>query len=323
MKKYSAVVTTLILLFGICAFLSISTDNVAASWIDVYFAPDESVVYKGETYTITWDSYDAGDYVDIELYTWWDSYYSTIYSYAINDGSYYWTIPTDLPVGSSYYVRITSSSYSDVYGYCDSYFYVYEPERSISVNSPYSGDTWYFGEIYTITWDSELAGDYVDIELLINGVFDSIIAYDASNIGYYYWTIPSTLIESSSYQIKIQSTSYMSAYGYSGYFTIEDWYYSGDDYYSNSDSNDDDVTICIVGLLAAVVVVIVIIQINKRKKEEQRKKAKETKKREEEQRIKEREKKRIDELKDKIRKMKDEGYNVDELEKELDSYKKT
>ncbi len=81
--------------------------------------------YKGEIKTITWNSDNAGSSVKIELYE-NSGYHSTITSSTSNDGSYSWTIPTSLSTGSSYKIKITSISNSNVYDYSNTYLTIKE-----------------------------------------------------------------------------------------------------------------------------------------------------------------------------------------------------
>ena len=174
------------------------------------------VWYGGDTYIISWNSENAGDYVKIYY-----SYGSTdhlINSYVYNSGSYYWFIPYDLSTGSTYKIKIESISFSGVYDYSD-YFSIYR--RYIKITSPTQGDTWYQGETYTITWNSENVGDYVTIGYE-NGYVYYPINSNTLNDGSYSWIIPSSLSSSSSCQILIQSISYGSISDYSGYFSINE-----------------------------------------------------------------------------------------------------
>jgi len=206
--------------------------------------------YKGETYTITWTSVNAGNYVSIELYK-DGSYYSTIISNTSNDGSYSWQIPTDPTSSSSCNIKIKSLVYSNLYGISE-YFSI--DNRSITVTSPSEGYTWYKGDRYTITWNSEGSGDYVNIELYKDGQYYSSIASDASNDGDYPWMIPSN-IPPGSYQIKITSTAYGSVSAYSsGYVKIDD---------TLLQKSLGPVVIIIV---LAIILSVVFITLNKRRK---------------------------------------------------------
>lgn len=172
--------------------------------------------YKGETYTITWNSENAGDYVTIGY--WIESSYFSINSNTVNDGSYTWNVPYTLSSRSSYQIMIQSISYSSIYDY-SGYFSI--NERKITVNSPYAGETWYKGETYTITWTSVNAGNYVSIELYKDGSYYSTVISNTSNDGSYSWQIPTDPTSSSSCNIKIKSLVYSNLYGISEYFSID------------------------------------------------------------------------------------------------------
>jgi len=209
----------MILLCGILILPVISENVTAVEWINVTSPYSGQTWYQGQTYTITWDSYDVGDAVKIELYK-SGSYYSTITSSTSNDGYYSWTVPSNNPVGSAYYIRI--SNITDTVYDNSGYFSV--DSRSITVTSPYSGGTWYQGGTYTISWNSDDAGNYVKIELYKSGSYHSTITSSAYTYSYgsYSWTIPSDISPGSSYQIKITSNTYSSVYDYSSYFSIDE-----------------------------------------------------------------------------------------------------
>jgi uncharacterized membrane protein len=209
----------MILLCGILILPVISENVTAVEWINVTSPYSGQTWYQGQTYTITWDSYDVGDAVKIELYK-SGSYYSTITSSTSNDGYYSWTVPSNTPVGSAYYIRISNIT-GTVY---DNSGYFSVDSRSITVTSPYSGGTWHQGGTYTISWNSDDAGNYVKIELYKSGSYHSTITSSAYTYSYgsYSWTIPSDISPGSSYQIKITSNTYSSVYDYSSYFSIDE-----------------------------------------------------------------------------------------------------
>jgi len=193
-----------------------------------YFSIDERTItitspsegdtwWKGESSTITWNS-DVSGYVKIELYK-NGSYYSRIISSVRNYGSYSWSIPSSLPIGSSYRIKITSKTYSDIFDYSD-YFSI--DERFIAINSPYGKDIWYKGEESTINWDSKNAGSYVKIELYGSYSFHSTIRSNTSNDGSYLWTIPSSISTEYSYRIRITGMPEGIVYDYSDYFYIDE-----------------------------------------------------------------------------------------------------
>ncbi|MCX6668057.1 MAG: hypothetical protein NTV74_07495 [Euryarchaeota archaeon] len=207
--------------------------------------------YKGETYTITWTSVNAGNYVSIELYEDGSYYSPSIISNTSNDGSYSWQIPTDLASSSSCKIKIKSLVYSNLYGISE-YFSI--DNRSITVTSPSEDYTWYKGDRYTITWDSKGSGDYVNIELYKDGLYHSSIATNVINNGDYLWKIPSDL-SPGSYQIKITSTTYSSVSAYSsGYVKIDD---------TLLQKSLGPVVIIIV---LAIILSVIFITLNKRRK---------------------------------------------------------
>jgi len=216
----------------------------------------------------------------------------------------------------------------------------------ISISSPYGGETWYQGEYHYINWYSEYAGDYVNIGLYKDGIYDSSIAFYADNDGSYYWQVPYYQTESYYYAIRIESTSDGYIYGESNYFTIFEDFNSGSSVYNDDsylDPGDNCEETCCISLIIVLIIIVAVIILykeykknedEKRRKQEERKRkeaeqqrikeGKERQRREEEQQRlerEERERKKVDELRERIQKMKKEGYNVEELEKELDSYK--
>ena len=212
-------ITGLTLLLYLFCFLTLFTENVSAESITVYSPSNGQTLYHGQTYTISWSPCDVGDTVKIELYK--GTVYSTITSSTENDGYYSWTVPSSLPIGSSYQIKITNASGADS-GFSGSFKI---DSRSITVTSPYSSSTWYQGGMYTISWTSDDAGNYVKIELYKSGSYHSTIAssvYTYSSYGSYTWAIPTDISPGSSYQIKISSKSYSNVYEYSDYFSIDE-----------------------------------------------------------------------------------------------------
>jgi hypothetical protein len=183
--------------------------------ITVSFPTSNTNWYTGETYSITWDSENIGSYVRIYCYI--GSSYYTISSYTNNDGTYQWTIADSYTTGTNCRIQIRSYSYSNVYDY-SGYFSI--KQRTISLSLPSGGETWYTGETHTITWESENAGDNVDIELYKNGYKHLTIESNVDNDGSYQWKIPDSIYTNSKYQINVKSSSYSNINDYSSYFYI-------------------------------------------------------------------------------------------------------
>ncbi|QEE14507.1 SBBP repeat-containing protein [Promethearchaeum syntrophicum] len=90
----------------------------------------------------------------------------------------------------------------------------------LTVTNPTSSSTWQINNNYTITWTSIGSISNVIIELYENDVFVMEIAATASNNGYFSWAIPSSLENSTLYQIKISDSVNPAIYDYSNYFEI-------------------------------------------------------------------------------------------------------
>ena len=221
MNKQLLTATVVIILTGI-GFLSIISENVVAApgWITVYSPSSGATYYEGSTMYISWGSSDVGNYVRIELYK--TGYlFTTISSNTSNDGSYSWTIPNGYSSSSYYRIRVTSTLHASDYDDSD-HFYI--NEKSITVTSPYAGQTLYQGDTHTIRWTSENTGYYFKVDLYKSGSYVKTITsskYSYSGYGSYSWAISTDLSISSSYKIKITDTSDGSVYGYSGEFSID------------------------------------------------------------------------------------------------------
>jgi hypothetical protein len=95
---------------------------------------------------------------------------------------------------------------------------------SISITSPYSGDSWTAGSSYDIEWTATSTSGYFDIELYSNSgssYYSTSTSdyYDGNGADYYYWSIPST-IPAGSYEIYIEDYSSSTIYDFSDTFSI-------------------------------------------------------------------------------------------------------
>jgi len=81
-------------------------------------------------------------------------------------------------------------------------FTYYEP-LSLTITTPDSTSSWETGTFQSITWTSTGSISDVKIELYENDVFVMEIVASTLNVGEFSWLIPTTLVDSTQYQIKI------------------------------------------------------------------------------------------------------------------------
>ncbi len=144
---------------------------------------------RGNPYDITWTSYGVSGNVMIELYK-GGSYYSTITSSTVNDGSFTWDLPSGQLPGSDYQIRIASIMNPAFFDFSDSDFSICS---QIVVIAPNGGEVWHIGESYDIAWGPSGIGGNVVIEYSTNsGVIWTAIDSTAPDTGNYSWVIPNT-----------------------------------------------------------------------------------------------------------------------------------
>jgi len=81
---------------------------------------------KGKTFEITWESPNiVGDYVRIDLYR-DNNFFITISKNTSNSGTYSWLVPDDIPSGSDYRIKITSTADGKIYALSEEYFTIDE-----------------------------------------------------------------------------------------------------------------------------------------------------------------------------------------------------
>ena len=197
--------------------------NIVLSWIlnsiDVTtpFPGDDWL--RGTVNDITWATTGSPG-SDVRITLWKNNqFYSAITCNTENDGSYPWRIPTSIPIGSDYKIRVTSNSNNKIYDFVDSNFSISEPLR---VTSPNGKEDWRVGKMKHITWDSsDKIGSSVRITLWKGNQYYTTIIRDTLNTGSYFWTIPKSVPPGSDYRVRITSNSDYSIYDFSdNYFTI-------------------------------------------------------------------------------------------------------
>jgi hypothetical protein len=157
---------------------------------------------RGRTVTIAW--YDhLSENVKIELQK--GSATTTIAASAPSNGSFNWTIPADLAIGSDYKVKISSVSDATVSDASDSAFSI-KDKTLLDLTSPAGGEYLEKGKPFPITWNTNATGDFV-IDLYKDKMPETTIVATVKSTSPYMWT-PSVKISSgNTYTIRIASKS--------------------------------------------------------------------------------------------------------------------
>ncbi len=141
-----------------------------------------------------------------------------------SSGSYTWTVPSTVPYGDNYWIKIVSLSYPDIQGDMRTGWITIP--GTIRVTSPNGDQTWDVDSSHTITWtQTGLAGTNVRI-LLMKGygfnVADTIVDSVPGTTGSFTWTVPPDIPAGNDYWIKIVSLPDMDVQGdmYSGWITV-------------------------------------------------------------------------------------------------------
>lgn len=166
-------------------------------------SPYSGASYRaGTSCEIKWSSINAGSNVKIDLFK-GGSINSTIISSTANDGSYYWTIPSDISPDTDYQVKV--SSLSTAAEDLSSYFQIRDPNIFTFIYPNYTSSL-SMGNHYDILFDNSEYVHDINVSLYHNDEFVNYIATERNNWGHYYqgvcpWRIPTNLIPSNNYSI--------------------------------------------------------------------------------------------------------------------------
>jgi YD repeat-containing protein len=196
-----------------------SNISIAAPSITVIAPAGGESWQAGSAQTISWTSTGSpGSQVNIDLLNAGAVVSNIVSGYPIGDdgtGSYNWFLPSDLPSGSSYTIRITSVEDSNCQVTSNTFTVV---ATGFTFTSPQGGESWQAGTTQNIGWS--YAGDpgsTVKIELLKSGQVNGTIAASAltgssyglnvDQVGGYAWTIPADQQAGADYAIRITSNT--------------------------------------------------------------------------------------------------------------------
>lgn len=167
-------------------------------------APDGGEIwYAGDGAHITWERFPGAN-VKIRIYR-SGALVRTISSNTPNDGSFWWTVPNDLPNAANYLVRINALSDTGQWDHSDNYFTITRRPKVTYPSAP--GITFAQSGSMHIQWQNFVGGN-VRIVLLKGGAFQQQISATTANDGSFWWSVPGGLALGDDYRIKINSTSH-------------------------------------------------------------------------------------------------------------------
>lgn len=158
----------------------------------------------GSIHNITWDLIGSFSTVNISLLDESNVFISEIASGTDNDGSYTWTVPSNLAT-NTYQILIYDNIDAYPYGFSDLFTITYQED--IEINRPTFTSIWNNGSTYNIEWNS--LGNITQVDICLynsSGFLENIILGTANN-GLYAWTIPDHLRSGSDYYINISDAT--------------------------------------------------------------------------------------------------------------------
>ncbi len=170
--------------------------------------------YGGRGYIITWDWTGDFTYVRIDYSTDNGSTWNQITSVTDNDGEYSWLTPEGVS-GNNCKIRVGVYNTNN---FGTSNTFTIAPQ-TIRVTSPMTGDIYYAGRHYYITWNWK--GNFSNANLYYStngGSTWTQITAGTSNDGSHEWTIPN--VASTNCRVKVENAANASAYGISDVFEI-------------------------------------------------------------------------------------------------------
>ncbi|MFC1577623.1 LamG-like jellyroll fold domain-containing protein [Thermodesulfobacteriota bacterium] len=223
--------------------------------LSVLFPQGGEILYKGQDYTITWNSTDVTGNVQIDLYKGGTNPEDFIIQLAANDpndGSYPFNPPDYLDDGSDYLIGISAEG-GTIWNFSNTFFTIQTAiAGQLAVTHPNGGETLTKGQDYNITWSSIGVSGNVQIDLYKGGTSPANlvlqIAAAASNTGSYQFSPPDYLDDGSDYFIGI-SAEVGSIWDFSNSpFTIETAYQNQppiiDSFNLDKNCDPDPLTVC-------------------------------------------------------------------------------
>ncbi|MFH1101397.1 MAG: Ser-Thr-rich GPI-anchored membrane family protein [Methanobacteriota archaeon] len=151
-----------------------------------------------------------------------ETYISSITSWYYGGSPYHWHIADNLPLGSGYtikaHVYFVYNENNNITGTSGSFSF---GGKTLTINSPQNGFTWYTGQPHQIEWSSNFENGTIRIDLFRNGGFLSTLDNNCPVANYAYtWYTAVGLDSGSGYQIKLTNNQDASIHATSEVFTI-------------------------------------------------------------------------------------------------------
>lgn len=197
----------------------VSTEFCIGTPIVTFVNPIKGITWQqGEYYPIKWMStVSSSEPVRLQLWK-GGSLYSTLAFNTSNDGLFNWVTPASIPDGCDYQLKIYQLSDPEQFGVSEVFCF---GDPSITVHTPSQLATWNMGHFYSITWSSTLSpAENVSIELIKDGTYDRTLAFVTDNDGVFVWTVPTDLLETCDYQVRVESNVTPTDFGISKLFCI-------------------------------------------------------------------------------------------------------
>jgi hypothetical protein len=133
-----------------------------------------------------------------------------------DDGSFMWTVPSDVTPGSDYKINVSKEYNTWVYGLSGSNFNIISP--TIAIIAPNGGENWEVNQQHEVKWTSSNAGNRVKIQL-VRQHWPVQRTYETDNDGSY--TITPDVDTGDDYTVKITGIDKPAAYDESdNYFSM-------------------------------------------------------------------------------------------------------
>lgn len=161
--------------------------------------------FKGTTEDVQWSSTDHTGNVKIELFDGL-TFAATVSSNTPDTGTFTWNIPTFIPDGQNYVIRVSSLTQPQISDESDQPFSLAAiPAAEIAVTSPNGGEEWLNPSTEQILWTRQNINGSVAIDLLLGESVVEIVSGSTPNDGTFNWQIPEGLAASNNYKIRIRS----------------------------------------------------------------------------------------------------------------------